>query len=473
MPSIASCKADFIKAVTALEVSKGKIPTCYKVPIEANLRHNHEHLFLRQEAVKAYIAELQSAMRTVKEYRQLFLLTVGSSVNAEADNATYEASMQDMRVDDAMLEAESTLMSLQSSLNEVHHLIESFRLAEFSDGTRNDQQRTEATTNLSAKETIISSFASEFRAGRGIAPPPEILAAKATSVAVETTTDIVRQDDASQEAHLATTADYVAARTVTPRVRHLETGIVEIILVDSVGKDLVVELTTKEVVTLPQQPPSLADEDVQFILHHAFDLPACRSESVLPDILIGIDYYWDILSPEAPICLPSGMILSHTRPDPIDMHAADEFSNDETIQRLWSLDALGIVDDHDPSMDSNLARRGAAIVLECLPVIMLDFDDNSVGRAVLPLTQLQTVVTEATLNSQVDMQIPPPPQQSEEFLTASHIMAMWYKETLAVLDQFREVWYNDYLAALRERHQTRSKNARSSPRLRMSATWFS
>ncbi|VDP25819.1 unnamed protein product [Heligmosomoides polygyrus] len=114
---------------------------------------------------------------------------------------------------------------------------------------------------------------------------------------------------------------------------------------------------------------------------------------------------------------------------------------------------------------------------------------KSVGRAVLPLTLLQTVVTEveATLNSrpitpyrekdvfvhvlrpidflipEVDMQIPPSPQQSEEFLTASHNLAMWYKETVAVLDQLWEVWYNDYLAALRERHQTRSKNARSSP----------
>lgn len=69
MPSIASCKADFIKAVTALEVSKGEIPTCYKMPIEASVRNDQQHLFLRQEAVKAHIAELQSAMRAVKEYR--------------------------------------------------------------------------------------------------------------------------------------------------------------------------------------------------------------------------------------------------------------------------------------------------------------------------------------------------------------------------------------------------------------------
>ncbi|VDO30678.1 unnamed protein product [Heligmosomoides polygyrus] len=406
-------------------------------------------------------------MRTVKEYRQLFLLTVGSSVNAEADNATYETCMQDMRVDDAMVEAESTLMSLQSSLNEVQQLIESYRLAEFSDVTRNDQQRTEATTNLSAsasdtsqrsqphsqppplaqqyqqmnwlvpppnylngaagtnfipsapmqpnptiqlsklklepfsgditqfsrfwcafelavhndpaiapihkflylqnllkgeaqmvlqdldpeennyyelvrvlkkrydrphktramlhkqlqqlpqarssgsdlrntwfrisgilhglrkyedfrtvlplldlvkgkfpseirqrlhdlefqtnsdfdldqvmqkldyiiasrekyedsttlEETIISSSAAELRAGTDIAPPPEILVAEATSVAVETTKDTVRQDDTSQEAHLATTTENAADRTVTPHARHLETGTV---LIDTV-----------------------------------------------------------------------------------------------------------------------------------------------------------------------------------------------------------------------------------------------
>ncbi|VDP14283.1 unnamed protein product [Heligmosomoides polygyrus] len=201
------------------------------------------------------------------------------------------------------------------------------------------REKYEDSTTL--EETIISSSAAELRAGTDIAPPPEILAAEATSVAVETTKDTVRQNDRCSPDRHSTSRRSSHYRSQSPS--H----------VDSVGKDLVVELTTKEVVTLPQQPPSLADEDVQFIPHHAFDLPACRSESVLPDILIGINYYWDILSPEAPICFPSGMILSHTRPDPIDTHAADEFSNDETIQRLWSLDALGIVDDHNPSMDSN------------------------------------------------------------------------------------------------------------------------
>ncbi|VDP57061.1 unnamed protein product [Heligmosomoides polygyrus] len=145
------------------------------------------------------------------------------------------------------------------------------------------------------------------------------------------------------------------------------------------------------------------------------------------------------------------------------MHAADEFNNDETIQRLWSLYALGIVDDHDPSMDSKLEKPGYVE-----DVHEFSFDDSRVyyipHQAVFKESSSTTklrVVFDAS--SKMKNAIPPSPQQSEEFLTASHNLAMWYKETLAVLDQFWEVWYNDYLAALRERHQTRSKNARSSP----------
>ncbi|VDO20182.1 unnamed protein product [Heligmosomoides polygyrus] len=103
--------------------------------------------------------------------------------------------------------------------------------------------------------------------------------------------------------------DALATATDTDR----QQGVTEITLVDSLDKEFRVELTTKEVITLAQHPPCLPQEDLDFIHDHGFTTPSCRDGSVVPDILIGIDYYWDVISPEAPICLPSGMVLSHTR----------------------------------------------------------------------------------------------------------------------------------------------------------------
>lgn len=90
-------------------------------------------------------------------------------------------------------------------------------------------------------------------------------------------------------------------------------GITEVTLVDSFDKELVVELITKKVITLVQRPPRLRQDDLDFIRHLGLSSPSYQDKCVVPDILIGIDHYWDIISPEAPLCLPSGMVLCHTR----------------------------------------------------------------------------------------------------------------------------------------------------------------
>ncbi|XGW10075.1 hypothetical protein V3C99_011947 [Haemonchus contortus] len=111
---------------------------------------------------------------------------------------------------------------------------------------------------------------------------------------------------------------------------------------------------------------------------------------------------------------------------------------------------------------------------------------KTIGRAVLQLNQLHTVVAEieATLNSRpitpfwerdvfayvlrpidfispaVSIQLPPLPSYVDPVYDTSHNLAEWYKEMLALLDQFWEVWHTDYLSALRERQQARVRQGK-------------
>uniref|UniRef100_A0A7I4YPM3 DUF5641 domain-containing protein n=1 Tax=Haemonchus contortus TaxID=6289 RepID=A0A7I4YPM3_HAECO len=108
---------------------------------------------------------------------------------------------------------------------------------------------------------------------------------------------------------------------------------------------------------------------------------------------------------------------------------------------------------------------------------------KSVGRAVLKLEELQTVIAEieAVINSrpitpfresnisisalrpidfislEVELQIPQSNGLPCEFATFAHKLSEWYKESLKAWDKFWELWHTDYPAALRERHQLRMK----------------
>ncbi|KAK5977662.1 hypothetical protein GCK32_020150 [Trichostrongylus colubriformis] len=84
------------------------------------------------------------------------------------------------------------------------------------------------------------------------------------------------------------------------------TGVVDVELLDDSNRILKVHLTSKDTVTSHQVPPRLSDADIKFIRDNRLPIPSCTfSRPVLPDILIGIDNYWDVLLQEPPVCLPS------------------------------------------------------------------------------------------------------------------------------------------------------------------------
>ncbi|KHJ97185.1 hypothetical protein OESDEN_02845, partial [Oesophagostomum dentatum] len=119
--------------------------------------------------------------------------------------------------------------------------------------------------------------------------------------------------------------------------------------------------------------------------------------------------------------------------------------------------------------------------------ILLNAYRKAIRYTLLPLQQLQTLVTEieAVLNArpltsmrdtctapqilkpidfispEVELQIPP--LDRNVIGCSNNRLAEWHKETLAVLDRFWDIWYADYLAALAERHQTRIRQGKSTP----------
>ncbi|EYC39802.1 hypothetical protein Y032_0640g1016 [Ancylostoma ceylanicum] len=83
---------------------------------------------------------------------------------------------------------------------------------------------------------------------------------------------------------------------------------------DLLGNPLTIHLRTKNVITAPHKTPQLSEADRCHIESKGFDMPTVPAgKNVTADILIGIDYFWDIVSQEQSTCLPSGLVLTHTR----------------------------------------------------------------------------------------------------------------------------------------------------------------
>ncbi|KAL6742844.1 hypothetical protein Aduo_015948 [Ancylostoma duodenale] len=140
-------------------------------------------------------------------------------------------------------------------------------------------------------------------------------------------------------------------------------------LVDLNGKTLNFTMNTKERLTAPHNTAPVTKEDVLAILSLGIEVHPVRSTGVTPEILLGIDYFWDVVSREPSKVLPSGMVLTHTRFGPIisgteffhtshvltDPPDLDDDHHD--VSKLWELDAIGITDNPDPVRDEEESER--------------------------------------------------------------------------------------------------------------------
>ncbi|KAK6731725.1 hypothetical protein RB195_007910 [Necator americanus] len=110
-------------------------------------------------------------------------------------------------------------------------------------------------------------------------------------------------------------------------------GTVEVTFVDLLDKRLTILLRTKDRLTSSHRSPQLSPEDIKFINDLGFDKPVCcTSTFVEPDVLIGIDYLWEIVTQEASVCLPSGLVLTHTRFGTVVSGIADSPYDDDNAE---------------------------------------------------------------------------------------------------------------------------------------------
>lgn len=130
---------------------------------------------------------------------------------------------------------------------------------------------------------------------------------------------IITLDSEAQNSFIATHAD-TRLRLAVANIRSCAsvalkgqkfseaTEFMQLTLVDLFVEELTSHVMTKHIFTLAQNSLQLEDEDESYIRKHAYDMPVCHSqEGVLPELLIGIDNYWHVLTQETPVVLPSGM----------------------------------------------------------------------------------------------------------------------------------------------------------------------
>ncbi|VDO84616.1 unnamed protein product [Heligmosomoides polygyrus] len=113
MPTVSSCKANLTKALTALEALKGNITPSLLSTVDANDRNQYQAFDARLRQLQTTIADIRSALHNIGDRRNAFLDVVRSSSDQRADQAAYDIYMQETRVDDAVVQAESLLITLQ------------------------------------------------------------------------------------------------------------------------------------------------------------------------------------------------------------------------------------------------------------------------------------------------------------------------------------------------------------------------
>ncbi|KAK5967304.1 Integrase catalytic domain-containing protein, partial [Trichostrongylus colubriformis] len=133
-----------------------------------------------------------------------------------------------------------------------------------------------------------------------------------------------------------------------------QSGKTYVTLIDQQRLSLPLQLNTKEQITVPCNPVRLTQQDKQALRSLGIPLESLTAvRCVMPEILIGINYFWDIVLSKQPTTLPSGLVQQKL------ITANTTAIQDETdpISRFDTLDIIGIADNPDPLFDQEEDAR--------------------------------------------------------------------------------------------------------------------
>ncbi|KHJ83202.1 hypothetical protein OESDEN_17101, partial [Oesophagostomum dentatum] len=91
-------------------------------------------------------------------------------------------------------------------------------------------------------------------------------------------------------------------------------GLVDVGLLDSSNRSLTTRLNTRDIIASSRHALQLYSDDLAALHAARIDPDSLHvPQFVQPDILLGMNYYWQVMIDQPPIVLPSGLVLAHTR----------------------------------------------------------------------------------------------------------------------------------------------------------------
>ncbi|KAK6031245.1 hypothetical protein OSTOST_02605 [Ostertagia ostertagi] len=144
-----------------------------------------------------------------------------------------------------------------------------------------------------------------------------------------------------------------------------------VVLRDQSGAPMRLTLRTRRVTTSIRADTHISRDTAELLRLSRAHNHSMSDRDVDVDILIGIEYYWEIVDPTIARRLSSGLTLIHTRFGPVASGSnLQTCVKDEEIEpdisRLWDLEFMGITDSMSPRQDeqmllTNVFRRGLLI----------------------------------------------------------------------------------------------------------------
>ncbi|VDO85465.1 unnamed protein product [Heligmosomoides polygyrus] len=212
-------------------------------------------------------------------------------------------------------------------------------------------------------------------------------------------------------------------------------GITQLTLVDLFDEELTLHLTTKEILTLAQQPPQLSEDDKAHIRKHGYDMPMCHTQKAFGTVVSGL--------PVFRVRLNEHQVRIRQSSPPTEKNKNNTEAQDRILANFINTSKFidGYLYVQFPWKEAHPKLQDNKQLAYC--------------RLVNQYKKLRQ--SPQAWKTYVKL----PSSQQPELQDASNKLTAWYRQSIRVLDSFWDIWHQDYLSALRERHQQGARRQRS------------